>query len=205
PSEKNVIIMGLKFEEIKEERPILIDEQIATGKSRGTIRDAKYVVLEYYQGNIKTIKERISEFFKNSKTKNIVRINKADAGNEKVINEIREFVKQESSKIDFPPAKIRFTTCDLQRRAKAKKKYTDARSEAYYGLENLRKRDLIEFSKLGGIPDLKKEIIHQLSTVSYPRQSDERKKVDIAEDLSYEFLDALVFFIWNWGMAFAFC
>lgn len=204
PSEKNVVIMGLKFKEVREKRPFLIDEQIATGKPRKKIRDAKSVVLEYYQGNIETIKERISEFFENSKTPNKIRINKAEISNEKIINEIKEFVESENKKINLPFTEIRSTTCDLQRRAKAKKKYTDARSEAYYGLEELRKKDRIEFSKLGGIPDLKKEIIHQLSTVSYPRQPDGRKKVEIAEDLSYEFVDALVFFIWNWGIGLTF-
>ena len=203
PSEKNVVIMSLKFKEIKEERPVLIDEQIATGKSRGTIRDEKYRVLGYYQGDVKTIKEKIKEFFKDSKTPNKIRINKATLNNKKIIEEIDEFRKSLNNEIDFPPAKIKFVTCSLEGEANNKRKYTDARSEAHHGLEESKDKGQIEFDGEES-QNLLNEIIHQVGTTRYPKQPDGRIKVEIAEDLSYEFLNALIFIVKPGGMAYGF-
>ena len=200
-SESNVILTGLKFDEIKEEDPELMDRQIYAGKNK-TIRNAKYQVLGFNQGDLNRIKEKIRDFFKeNSKTENKIRISKPTLNNKKIIEEIETFVKSENSRIDFPPAKIRLIKCDLQTQANDKIKYADAKSEAYYGLRKLFDEKKIEFVNL---PDLKNKIESQLGTISDDPQLDGRKKVIIAEDLSYEFVDALVFFIWNWGLVFDF-
>ena len=34
---------------------------------------------------------------------------------------------------------------------------------------------------------------------------DGKKKAVVSEDLSYEYVDALVHIIWKWGLVFAFC
>lgn len=202
PSEKNVVVMALKFDEIEDEE-LVMDEQIATGKSREVIREEKYKILGYYQGDVETIKEKIREFFKDSKTPGAFRINQATFKNKKIIEEIEDFVKSENNKIECLVGKITFKTCDLQTQANDQKKYTDSRSEAYRGLRKLREENKIAFDGREA-QNLKKEVIHQLGTVSYPKQPDGRIKVEIAEDLSYEFLDALVFVIWIWGLVFGF-
>jgi len=194
---RNVIFWGLEFKEIEEKKPDLVDEQVFKFKPK-IIRPRKFLVLGH-SGDIEKIKEIIKEFFKeNSKTKNIVRINKSDPGNEKIISEIKEFTKQESSKIDFPDAKIKVVTCNLAAEANNKSKYTDARSEAYYGLRNLFKNKQIELS----LPELKTEIMGQFSAVNFESEGG-RDKAIVPED-NQELVEALIFFVWIWGMSFGF-
>lgn len=194
---KNVIFWGLEFEEIKEKRPDLVDEQIFKSKPK-IIRPRKFLVLGH-SGDIEKIKEIIKEFFKEgSKTKNTVRINKADVSNEKTINEIKEFVEQQSSKIDFPDAKIKVVNCNLEGEANDKSKYTDARSEAYHGLRKLFKSKQIELN----LPELKTEIMGQFSAVNFESEGG-RDKAIVPED-NQELIEALIYFVWIWGLVFGF-
>lgn len=195
---KNVIFWGLEFEEIKEKRPDLVDEQIFKSEPK-IIRPRKFQILGHSDGDMEEIKKKIREFFKeNSKTKNTVRINKADVSNEKTINEIKEFVKQESNKIDFPDAKIKIVACNLEGEANNKSKYTDARSEAYYGLRNLFKNKQIGLS----LPELKTEIMGQFSAVNFESEGG-RDKAIVPED-NQELIEALIYFVWIWGLVFGF-
>ena len=151
PSENNVILLALKFDEVEEKGPELFDPQIYFRK-RKKIRDKKYMIF-VYEGNIEKIKEMIREFFKSSsKTPNTLRINKSSIINEEIIEEIKEFVNQYNNNISFPDAKIRFTKCNLDATTSSKSKYADTRSEAYYGLRELFKSGQIEFVN---VPEIK--------------------------------------------------
>ena len=200
PSGNMVILLGLKFEELEEKESDLVDRQIYVRK-RKKIREEKYRIFGY-EGDIEKIKEIIREFFKsNSKTQNTLRINKPSISNEKLIEDIKEFVKHENNNIDFPPAKIRIRTCNLDTKTSSKSEYADTRSEAYYGLRELFKKEQIEFVN---VPELKTKILNQFSTISFENLPDGKKKAVISDDLSYEFVDALVYLVWRWGLVWGF-
>lgn len=175
--DSKIVFWGLEFDAVWKKKPISDGKSVELIDTAEKEREKQYYVLGFSDDLDKTIKDF---FFENSRTENTIRVKSYD-------------------KNLIPETKFRIFKCDFSRKP-LHKEYVDGISEILYRLKDLFDKDCIKFA---GIHGLKENIKNEFDTVTFEK-SIEGKQAILDEDVDYSYLNALICFVWEGNLVFAF-